>query len=344
MHATRFGMASGAPTMNKSLFSLCLLLCAGIISVSARPAASNDWPAFRGPQQDSICQETGLLKEWPEGGPPMAWKTTGLGEGFSTVAIVGNVLYTQGHKDGKQWVMALDVNDKGKLIWEADFGKIGHAGAGHPGSRSVPTIDGDRLFVTGIGGEVICMDRKDGKIIWQKHYVKDFGGKTPNWGFGESVLVDGPRVIGTPGGKDNTIVALDKTNGEKIWGAAVGDAAGYASVIKATIDDVDQYINLTQKGVISVRAKDGKLLWRYDAPASRMANCSACIFSGNSVFAASGYGNGGGRADITRNGDEFEAKQVFFSKKMQNQHGGVLLHDGMVYGCSNPKDSYLFGF
>jgi outer membrane protein assembly factor BamB len=330
--------------VKKRLLPLWMLLCAGLLLIVVRPAAAEDWPGFLGSQRDGICRETGLLKEWPESGPPLAWKTTGLGEGFSTVAIVGNVLYTQGHKDGKQWVMALDVSRQGKLIWEADYGPVRNAGAGHPGSRSAPTIDGDRLYTTGIAGEVVCMDLKDGRVIWQKDYVKDFGGEAPRWGFAESVLVDGPRVIGTPGGEKNTIVALDKTNGNQVWGAAVGDAAGYSSVIKATIDGVEQYINLTAKGVISVRAKDGKLLWRYDAPASKMANCSTCVISGNSVFAASGYNNGGGRADITRNGEEFEAKEVFFSKKMQNHHGGVILHDGMIYGCNNPKDLTCLDF
>jgi outer membrane protein assembly factor BamB len=181
------------------------------------------------------------------------------------------------------------------------------------------------------------MDRKDGRIIWQKDFVNDFGGKIPQWGYAESPLIDGPWVICTPGGEKNTIVALDKTNGEKIWGAAVGDAAGYASVMKATIDGVDQYVNLTAKGVISVRAKDGKFLWRYDAPASKVSNISNCIVSGNSVFAASAYNTGGGRVDVERAGDEFKAKAVFFSKNMQNHHGGMILRDGMIYGCNSPK-------
>jgi outer membrane protein assembly factor BamB len=328
-----------------SLLASCILFCAGLLSIVVRPAAAEDWPAFRGPQRDGICRETGLLKEWPESGPLLAWKTTGLGEGFSTVAIVGNVLYTQGHKDGKQWVMALDVNNKGKLIWQADFGPVRHDGGGHPGSHSVPSIDGDRLYTTGIAGEVVCMDIKDGKIIWQKDFVKDFGGAAPRWGFAESVLVDGSWVICTPGGEKNTIVALDKTNGNQVWGAAVGDAAGYSSVINANIDGVKQYINLTDKGVIAVRAKDGKLLWRYDAPASKKgAKCSTCIIIGNSVFAASGYRIGGGRVDITCEGDEFKAKEVFFSEKMQNHHGGLILHDGMIYGCNNPKDLTCLDF
>ena len=164
------------------------------------------------------------------------------------------------------------------------------------------------------------------------------------WGFAESPLVDGPWVICTPGGEKNTIVALDKTNGNQIWGAAVGDPAAYSSVLKATIDGVDQYINLTQKGVISVRAKDGKLLWRYDAPASPRANCSECIISGNSVFAATAYGCGGGRADVKLNGDHFDVKEVFFTKKMQNHHGGMVLLNGVLYGCNNPRDLTCLDF
>jgi outer membrane protein assembly factor BamB len=323
--------------MKKCFTPLWILLCAGLLTILVRPGLAEDWPGFRGPNRDGFCRETGLLKEWPKDGPPLAWKTTGLGEGFSTVAVVGNVIYTQGHKDDKQWVLALDAGKEGKLIWRADFGPVRNKGAGHPGSRATPTIYGDRLYTTGIAGELVCMDRKDGRIIWQKDFVNDFGGKIPQWGYAESPLIDGPWVICTPGGEKNTIVALDKTNGEKIWGAAVGDAAGYASVMKATIDGVDQYVNLTAKGVISVRAKDGKFLWRYDAPASKVSNISNCIVSGNSVFAASAYNTGGGRVDVERAGDEFKAKAVFFSKNMQNHHGGMILRDGMIYGCNSPK-------
>jgi outer membrane protein assembly factor BamB len=331
--------------VKRTCLSLCIfLLCTWFLTNMARRALADDWPAWRGASRDAICRETGLLHEWPPQGPPLAWKTTGLGEGFSTVAVVGNVIYTEGHKDGKQWVMALDADKQGKLIWQADFGPVRYEGAGHPGARSTPTIDGNRLYVTGIAGELVCMDIKDGRIIWQKDFVRDFGGKIPQWGYAESVLVDGPWVICTPGGEKNTIVALDKTNGNKVWGAAVGDPAAYSSVIKAAIYGVEQYINLTANGVISVRAKDGKFLWRFEPPGRKVANIATCIASGNSVFTAIGYNIGGGRIEIKRSGDQFEAKEIFFTKKMQNHHGGVVLWDGMIYGCSNPKDLTCLDF
>jgi outer membrane protein assembly factor BamB len=303
---------------------------------------SEDWPAWRGPNRDGLCREKGLLKEWPKSGPPLAWKTTGIGEGFSGPAVVGNMLYITGHKDGKQWVFALDIGKQGKQVWAADFGPVRHQGSGFPGTRATPTIDGDRLYVAGIAGELACMNIKDGKIIWQKDFVKDFGGAAPNWGFAESPLIDGELLICTPGGKENTMVALKKSDGSVAWRAALGDAADYSSVVKAKIGGVEQYGNVTHKGIIGVDSQTGKLLWRYGGMAvpegiRRGSNIATCIVSGDSVFAARAYNHGGGRANIVRNGDKLEAQEAFFTEKLQNHHGGVVLVEGMLYGSSNPN-------
>ena len=259
---------------------------------------ADDWPAWRGPNRDGICQEKGLLKEWPKEGPKLLWKATGLGIGFGGPAVVGDVLYIMGGNDDKEWVLALDASRQGKQLWASPIGPIRNEGGGHPGPRSTPTIDGDRLYTLGIAGDLVCMDIKDGRIVWRRDLVKDFGGRIPQWGYAESVLVDGPWVVCTPGGAKNTIVALDKTNGERVWGSPVGDPADYSSVIKVTIDGVKQYVNLTKKGVIGVAAKDGKFLWRYDAPANKVANCATCIWQGDTIFAASDYDAGGGLVRI----------------------------------------------
>jgi hypothetical protein len=146
----------------------CILLSLAVISASFlcdNLLRAEDWPAWRGPNRDSICREKGLLKEWPENGPPLAWKTTGIGEGFGGPAIVGNMLYITGHRDGKQWVFALDLSKAGKQVWAADFGPVRHNGSGFPGTRATPSIDGDRLYIIGIAGDLACMDIKDGRII-----------------------------------------------------------------------------------------------------------------------------------------------------------------------------------
>jgi outer membrane protein assembly factor BamB len=324
--------------MNCIRVLLSALLFALIAVPSAVGVRADDWPGFRGPNRDGICSEKGLLKQWPKEGPKQLWKVAGLGIGNAAPSVVGNVLYTMGEKDDKEWVLALDVSRKGEEIWASPIGPIRNNGNGFPGPRSTPTIDGNRLYTMGIAGDIVCMELKRGKILWHRDAVKDFGGKQArlSWGYAESVLVDGPLVVCTPGGPKNTIVALNKNNGRPVWGSPVGDPAAYASVIKVMVGKSKQYVNLTAKGVIGVAAKNGKFLWRYDAPASRVANCSTCIAWGDTVFAASAYGVGGGLVRIGRSGSGFSADEVYHTKKMQNHHGGMVLVDGYLYGCSDP--------
>jgi outer membrane protein assembly factor BamB len=341
---------------NTFFFFVFAFLSIGVLSAA-------DWPSWQGANRDNVCTEKGLLQEWPEVGPTLAWKTTGIGEGFGGPAIVGDRLYIMGHQgvpqedrdsarprpskmDGKQtfgqlWVYCLDLCQQGKQIWAVDLGPVRHNGAGFPGTRTTPTVDGDRLYLLGIFGELICLDTKDGSVAWRKDLIKDFGGTVPMWGYSETPLIDGDKLVCTPGGKENTMIALNKKDGSVIWHAALGDVADYASVVKAKIGGVEQYVNATHQGVIGVDAKTGELLWRYKemevAEGKRGANIATPIVSGDSVFASRAYDHGGGRADISRNGDRFEAKQVFFTEKMQNHHGGVVLVDGMLYGADNVK-------
>ena len=316
---------------------LSMSFCVLTIVMASRTLRADDWPAWRGVNRDGICRETGLLKQWPKEGPKLLWKTTGLGIGFGGPAIVGNVLYIMGGVDDNECVLALDVSQGGKQIWNSVIGPIRNNGAGYPGPRATPSIDGDRLYTLGIAGDLVCMDIKDGRILWHRDLVKTFGGSIPHWGYAESVLIDGPWLVCTPGGPKNTIAALDKTSGKLVWGSPVGDTADYSSVIKVTIGESKQYVNLTRKGVIGVAAADGKFLWRYDAPASKTANVATCISSGDTIFAASGYGTGGGLIRIEPSADGFSAKEQYFTKKMQNHHGGMILQNGFLYGCSNPS-------
>ncbi len=313
------------------------LVCLCLIAASARLAMAEDWPAWRGPNRDGICQETGLLKEWPDGGPKLLWKATGLGEGYSGPSIVGDLLFTMGDRDGKEWVIALDWTKEGKEVWASPVGPIRHTGAGYPGPRSTPTYDDGRVYAQGINGDVVCLDAKTGKEHWRRDMVKDFGGSIPQWGYSESVLVDGPSVVFTPGGSKATLAAVQKTNGRPVWQAPVGDPAAYSSVIKARIGKVEQYVTLTAKGVIGVRAKDGTPLWRYDRPASSVANVTTCIWYRQTIFAASGYNTGGGLTWIKKSGNGFTSQEMYFTKDMQNHHGGVILVDDHLYGCSNPS-------
>jgi outer membrane protein assembly factor BamB len=297
-----------------------------------------DWPQWRGPNRDGICSEAGLLKQWPPAGPTLLWKATGLGKGYSGPAIVGKVLYTMGNIDGKECVLAIETAD-GSRLWTKPFGPVEYDGY-CPGTRSTPTVDGDRLYAVGASGALVAMNRADGEILWQKNYVKDFGGVMPRWAFAESVLVDGDWVVCTPGGAEASIVALDKTTGRTVWAAAIDDKASYSSIVKGTAVGVEQYVAFTYDGVVGLRAADGKLLWRYEEPDHSAdwgdVNVMTPIFSEGTVFAASNYGVGGGMARIVKKADGLAAEQAYFTKDMKNHHGGVILLDGTLYGCNDP--------
>jgi len=298
---------------------------------------ADDWPEFRGASRDAICREDGLLNEWPSEGPKLLWKATGLGEGYSGPAIVGSMLYTMGNIDGQECVLALDTAT-GDQIWVKPFGPVEYDGY-CPGMRGTPTVDEGRLYVLGVSGKLVSMDAKTGDILWSKSFVKDLGASVLKWGFSESVLIDGERLICTPGGPKATLAALDKTTGRTVWTSPVGDRACYASMIKATIAEVEQYVQFTGDAVVGVRAEDGKPLWRYTAPAYTKyggINISTPICLGDTVFAAAGYGVGGGQARILTASEGFSAEEVYFTKDMKNHHGGLILRNGALYGCNDP--------
>ncbi len=312
-----------------------ILVATGLV----RRASAADWPGWRGQYRDGICRETGLLKEWPEEGPKLLWRTAELGAGFSGPAVVGSMLYTMGERNGAEWVIALNCAESGKVVWATPVGPIRHSGGGQPGPRSTPSVYRGKLYTLGVNGDLVCLDATDGRAIWRRSLVTDFGGKVPKWGYSESVLVDQRWVVCTPGGPQATMLALWRVNGQKVWACPVGDAAAYSSIVKVSIGQVHQYVQLTDKGVIGVKVRGGKLLWRYDKPANDTANISTPLWFGQTIFAATGYGKGGGLVwpKLTPQG-EFTTEEMYFTDKMQNHHGGMILWDGHIYGCSNPDD------
>jgi outer membrane protein assembly factor BamB len=295
-----------------------------------------DWPQWRGPERNAISRETGLLQTWPTGGPPLAWKVEGLGGGYTTPSVAAGRVFGMSYRGTNEVVWALDEAN-GRELWSTVLGKRAETVNKNEGPRCTPTVDGDVLYALGVSGDLVCLETATGKERWRRSLPKDFGGEMmSNWGYSESPLVDGDRLICTPGGKGATLVALDKRTGKEIWRAAVpqDDPAGYASAVAADVAGRRQYIQFVGGGVVGVAADDGKFLWRYDAPACRLANCSSPLYHEGHVFAASAYNRGGGLARLTRDGDAFKAEEVYLNKKMQNQHGGMVLVDGYLYGAN----------
>ncbi len=307
----------------------------------ASDAAS--WPQWRGPNRDDVSTETGLLKQWPEAGPKLLWKASGIGRGYSSVSIADAKLYTMGDKDGSSWVEALDLGGSGKILWST---KVGKAGGNYDGTRSTPTIDGSHIYALGQFADLVCLQAADGKEVWRKNLQKDFGGAMMSgWNFTESVLVDGDHVICTPGGAKGTMLALDKKTGEPIWQSLdITDKAAYSSVIAADIGGVHQYIQLTgnpgKKGqpppghIFGVEAKTGKVLWSAEREGETAVIPTPIYFDGY-VFTTSGYGAGCNCFKVAMEGGKFAATQAYASREMSDHHGGVVRVGDYLYGHSD---------
>ncbi len=303
---------------------------------------ASSWPQWRGVQRDGISSETGLKKDWSTSPPPLVWQSAGVGRGFAAPAIVDDRIYLTGADAGKEFVIALEANrstnasNPPKTLWKTDFSPAGDVG--YPGSRCTPSVDGQNLFVTSTTGIVAAIDRSTGKILWQVDMAKSFNGKMMSvWGFSESPLVDGDRLIVTPGSNEAAIVALDKKTGKEIWRSAIkdGKGAGYASLVVSQGAGVKQYVTLLGRGLVSVAADDGRLLWTYDKVANGTANIPTPIVRGDYVFASTGYQTGSVLVQLKKNGAKgVDAEEVYFlaHKVLQNHHGGMVIVGDYLYG------------
>jgi outer membrane protein assembly factor BamB len=307
------------------------------LAVASLPLLAADWPQWRGPDRTDISKETGLLKSWPDKGPKLLWTYSDAGTGYSGPAIIGERLYTMGADSDNDLVYALDTNT-GKRVWSTKIARRITLNRGD-GPRGSPTVDGDRLYAIGSQGELICVDRTKGKKLWSVNLVKDLGGAVPHWGYTESPLVDGDKVICTPGGRKGAVAALDKTSGAEIWRSKdFTESAAYSSLVAATVGGVRQYVQMTTGSVVGVAADSGRVLWRY--PRAAKITVPTPIVSGDFVYTTSGYGVGCDLIKLGRDGDAFKFTEVYSNKtnkNMVNHHGGVILVGDYLYGYSESK-------
>jgi outer membrane protein assembly factor BamB len=312
------------------------ILFATLLLLVRVPGQAADFPGFRGHNRDNISTETRLLKSWPAAGPKLLWTARSLGEGYSTVSIVGDRAYTMGATQaGGESVHAIDLAG-GNIIWSTKISSQYSASAGN-GPRATPTIDGNRIYAQGLSGDVACLDLENGRIVWQKNVLKEFGGGRPGWAICESLMIDGQKMICTPGGQNATMVALDKVTGDELWRSAVpgNPGAAYSSPVVTTVGGVRQYVNFTRNAVIGVRANDGKFLWKQSGSVNGTANCSSPLAAAGLVFTASGYGKGGALVQLTSSQGTTAAKQIYHTRNMKNHHGGMVLLKGFVYGFND---------
>ena len=299
-------------------------------STSTRASTvEGEWPQHRGPNRDNISTEKGLLDSWPNDGPKEVWRQTGLGEGYSSVAISDGKLFTMGNRGNDEMLLAFDVAD-GKPLWSTKTGRAYRENMGN-GPRGTPTVDKDHVYALGANGDLACVKVGKGEIVWQQNILDEYGGNNITWGISESVLIDGNNLICSPGGRQGTIVALNKMTGRPVWRASVQGSpqAAYSSPIVVEFGGVKQYVNYVHTAVVSVSAKDGNVLWGFRESANGTANCSTPLYADGQVYTSSGYGTGAASFKLAPGG---KANVAYSNKDMVNHHGGMVLLDGHIYG------------
>lgn len=306
-----------------------------VLFLSATAVASAaDWPRWRGVNNDGVSKETGLLKTWPKDGPKLEWTAPGCGAGYSSVVVSGGVIYGTGAVSGKDVAWAKKESD-GSPLWSTPFAQKDRG----EGPNSTPTFHNGKVYVLNCGGELACLDARSGKVDWRVNYQKDLGGRMMSgWGYSESVLIDGDKLICTPGGDRAAVAALKPATGEVIWKSEVTNAggAGYASPVKAVIGGVPMYITLLGKsgGVVAVHADTGKLLWRYTKVSNGTANIPTVVVRNDLVWCSTGYGDGGSallRVKAANGSASVEEVVHYSSGELQNHHGGMVLVGDYLY-------------
>ncbi|GHT45347.1 polyvinylalcohol dehydrogenase [Planctomycetales bacterium] len=327
-------------------FSVILAVAAAFVFCQNLLAESPAWAVFHGVQRDNISPDTGLLKEWGANGPKLLWKTTGIGNtefpGYSSVTIADGRLYTAGNvkvansdQTANAAVYCLD-SETGKEIWHYENGSGWTDKAKFPGERGTPTIDGDRIYAYSAVGLLACLDAKTGKKIWDRNLREDYAAQLPTWAYAESVVIDGNQVAVWVGGVKASVVALDKLTGKTIWETpSTGNVGNYASMTLFALGGIKMYANMNQKGLLIVRADNGKQLLFHSHESDHDIIATTPHYDNSTIFIT---GSGAGAKLLKLNVDNVgnvTADVVWAEKKFDNFHGGVIVRDGYIYGTAH---------
>ena len=321
-----------------------LAALAALLLLPGSAAAGEDWPQWRGPNRDGVSLETGLRQAWPDGGPPLIFRADGLGAGYSTVAVADGRIHTQGMSSGREWVIALNA-ETGAQLWSTPHADAYRDGRGD-GPRGVPTVVDDKVYALGARGQLTALDAASGQVLWTTNLLQQFGGRNISWGISESPLVIGDRVLVSPGSRRVGFAALDRENGELLWGTE-GDEAGYSSPLPVDLAGAPHIVYFSGERAAGVRADDGALLWSYRRASNRTANIATPVLVSNrdgvaEIFLSSDYGTGGALLELRSDGaGGVTASEKYFTRNMRAHHATPVLHEGVLYGFSGSIFSAL---
>lgn len=307
-----------------------ILLAAAVV---AAPLLAES-PTFRGPARDGVFTATGLADSWPDAGPKKLWSADGLGEGYASLVVHGERIFTTGKKGNQGHVIAFDRG--GKQLWKTGYGEE-HAGGGYPGSRTTPTTDGESVYLMSSMGHAVALDAATGKIRWKVDTLEKFGGQNLYFGIAESPLLDGGNLIVTPGGKNASVVALDKKSGELVWKSkGLSQKSAYCSARLVEIGGKRVLVTLLSKGIVGLDPSSGKTLFQHELGVSYDIHAVSPLLAGDMLIVSHGYGQGTRGYKVTAN----SISEIWHQQKLDVHHGGAVVLDGHFYGAADKGTWY----
>lgn len=305
-----------------------------ISTLLATPLLADDWPRFRGVNNDGHSAEKGLLERWPEGGPKQLWSAGEMGIGWSSASVAGGKIYVTGMLDGEGWLTCLDLT--GKRLWRVKYGREWD-GAGrwvYPGAHSTPTVDGDRVYLFSGYGRLWCGDAATGETRWAIDTVATFGARNIKWGFAESLLVDDTAVYACPGGPEAAVVKLDKTTGKTIWTCKADLTSAYCSPAFRTVAGKRQLVTMMADGAIGVDPASGALLWEAEFSNDPMIHPNTPVVHGTTLITSITHF---GTMAVTLVDGGRSVKDAWDTAEMDADQGGLILLGDRLYGTSTRR-------
>ncbi len=298
------------------------------VKADRRPEAV--WASFRGDARDGHYRFP-IRTDWPDDGLSPLWKQP-IGGGYASFVAADGRLFTIEQRRDQEVVTAYDA-ETGAEIWMHGWDTLFQEAMGGNGPRATPTLDGDRLFALGAGGELRSLAAADGRQHWRTNILEDAGARNIQWAMSGSPLVVNGLVVVAPGGPDGrSVVAYDADTGDIVW-AVLDDVAGYAAPVLTELAGERQILVVTSQRVAGLSVADGALLWEHPwITNSGPPNISQPLVIGNSVFLSAGYGHGGARFDVSRDGGQLVATERWRTNRMKNRFASSVLHEDYIYG------------
>ncbi len=303
-----------------SLLALCLF--AG--SYAQKPTR------WRGPSGNGIYQESGLLTEWPSGGPEILWSFEELGKGHSSPVVSGKYIYTTGMIDSVGYLFKFDL--EGNLIYKTGYGR--EYFDSYHGTRGSPVIAGDRIYIVSGYGHLYCLREGNGSEVWSLDMVKEYGGRIPRWGYNETVVIDGDVLYCTPGGKKSNVISLNRQSGSLIWSCpGKGETSAYCSPLLFEHGGRKILATHTASHLLGIDAGSGELLWNHTQTNKWSVHANTPVYYEGGLLYFSGYGQGGGKLNLSADGSEVTS--AWFNVSFDSRMGGAVILDGYVYGAGD---------